>query len=250
MCLVAKRFTEKCIEQAIYAALGEVATPMTAKHTQALPAKHDSLGTPRLPAPLPGYEHIKRYWDHGLARPVAKLLPGEIYVSQGAEVIATTLGSCVAACIRDCQLGIGGMNHFMLPARSEFSEEAWGGDRVNSANRYGNWAMACLINEIVQRGGQRQHMEIKLFGGGNVLGKVTDIGRCNIEFVRHYLQQEKLAIAASDLGDIYPRRVLYFPDTGSVKVKKLKQGIHDSVLQNELRYRANLQRDATRKYQD
>lgn len=64
---------------------------------------------------LPGFEHVRRYWDPTQGSMTAKVLPGEYYVSRQEELIATVLGSCVSACIRDRRRGIGGMNHFMLP---------------------------------------------------------------------------------------------------------------------------------------
>ena len=46
---------------------------------------------------------------------MAKIMPGEYYVTKPPEEVTTLLGSCVAACIRDPDLELGGMNHFMLP---------------------------------------------------------------------------------------------------------------------------------------
>lgn len=75
--------------------------------------------SPQQPACLPDFEHINRYWDRNHETWAAKILPGEYYVSQNKkEVIATTLGSCVSACIRDKVLGIGGMNHFYVAAET------------------------------------------------------------------------------------------------------------------------------------
>ena len=72
------------------------------------------------PEPLPltrtlaGFEGIRRYRNSG-GQLVAKLLPGDYYVTREDEVLDTVLGSCVSACIRNPRLKIGGMNHFMLP---------------------------------------------------------------------------------------------------------------------------------------
>ena len=166
-------------------------------------------------------------------------MPGEFYVSKTGEMVVTVLGSCISACIRDVQLGIGGMNHFMLPIQGEHSTENWG-SATSSASRYGNWAMEFLINEILKLGGTRRNLEIKVFGGGNVLSNMTDIGERNIAFVKKYIYEENFEIASSDVGDIYPRKVLYFPDTGAVKVRKLKQTQNDTILQREISYSHNL----------
>jgi hypothetical protein len=65
---------------------------------------------PELPRPLPGFENIRRY-TNSQGQVIAKLLPGDFYVTMHDEVLDTVLGSCVSACIRNPKLGIGGMNH-------------------------------------------------------------------------------------------------------------------------------------------
>lgn len=195
-----------------------------------------------LPPCLPGYKHINRYWDRTLDLPAAKLLPGEFYVSLHGEMIATVLGSCISACIRDKVLGIGGMNHFMLPIKGDHSR-TWGSNPASTETRYGNWAMEFLINEILKNGGLRKNLEVKIFGGGKVLSNMGDVGLRNIEFVREYLASEGLKIAAEDVGDIYPRKVLYFPDTGAVKVRKMRHLHNDTIARREMSYRDQLATD-------
>ncbi len=136
-----------------------------------------------LPVALEGFEDIKRYWDRKEAVVAAKILPGEYYVTVNGEMITTVLGSCVSACIRDPAFGIGGMNHFMLPMSNDDCAGCWNGTMVNAGTRYGNFAMEHLINDILKQGARRDHLEIKVFGGGKVLTSMTDVGRRNIEFV-------------------------------------------------------------------
>ncbi len=187
-----------------------------------------------LPEPLPGFEAVNRYWDKRMNLAAAKILPGEFYVSNQGEMIVTVLGSCISACIRDKILGVGGMNHFMLPYKGEDADR-WG-NQVSEASRYGNWAMEYLINAILTQGGSRRNLEVKVFGGGQVLANMTDVGKKNIDFVTGYLAQEGLKIVAQDVGGIYPRKVLYFPDTGAVKMRKLKTMHNKTVEQREREY--------------
>ena len=63
-----------------------------------------------------------------------------------------------------------------------------------------------------------------------------DVGQKNIDFVRHFIANESLYLAAEDVGGVYPRKVLYFPDTGSVKVRKLKTVRNDVVFERERNY--------------
>ena len=200
-----------------------------------------------LPKALPEFSHINRYYDPKQEAYAAKILPGEFYVSQHGEMIVTVLGSCVAACIRDGQIGVGGMNHFMLPLnRSEEDARTLSPqqirDAVSDSARYGNWAMEYLINCILKCGGQKQNLEVKLFGGGKVLEAIQtiDVGKDNIDFVKKYLETEGLNLVASDLGSDCPRKVLYFSDTGAVKIKRMRTMTNTTVAEREVSYVKNL----------
>ena len=185
-----------------------------------------------MPPVLQGFEHVRRYWDKHQDIYAAKILPGEYYVTKYDECITTVLGSCVSACIRDVKLGIGGMNHFMLPMHR--------GDNLDSvisdAARYGNFAMEHLINDIIHFGGHRNNLEFKLFGGGRIMQAMMDVGRKNIEFVIEYLNTEGFKAIVEDLGDIYPRKVVYFPKTGRARVKKLRTMHNDTIIKRESQY--------------
>ncbi|TQV75342.1 chemoreceptor glutamine deamidase CheD [Aliikangiella marina] len=178
-----------------------------------------------LPSCWQEFNHINRYWDRKIGKPTAKLLPGEYYVTSHDEVITTVLGSCISACIRDPICGIGGMNHFMLPIQVD---NALSTD-FGRAERYGNYAMEQLINDILRNGGRRENMEVKIFGGGRVMKGVTDVGAKNIEFVKHYCELEGFQVLAEDVAGNYPRKVNYIPKTGKVFVKKLYSKHNDTI---------------------
>ncbi|PLW83951.1 chemotaxis protein CheD [Kineobactrum sediminis] len=192
---------------------------------------------PDLPRALAGFEHIKRYWDPSRKLSVAKLLPGEYYISMHGEMITTVLGSCISACIRDRKLGIGGMNHFMLPHSADIKD--WGG--TSSSARYGSYAMEKLINEILKAGGKRENLEVKAFGGGSMASGVSSVGRKNIAFLHQFLQIEGLRLISEDLGSMYPRKVNFFPDSGRAQVKKLRSIHNNTILERESEYMEQLE---------
>jgi chemotaxis protein CheD len=80
-----------------------------------------------------------------------------------------------------------------------------------------------------------------LFGGGRIIKCMTDIGRRNIEFVRRYIEAEGLKLTGEDLGGLFPRKVRYFPDTGKVQVKKLRQLHNETILSREEAYLRNIE---------
>lgn len=170
------------------------------------------------------FQHVLRYWDEPAGCWMVKLMPGDIYVTNQHEYLSTILGSCIAVCMRDTAMGIGGMNHFMLPQKTAYSSSDWGTNPVTYASRYGSWAMEYLINEILKQGGQRDQLELKVFGGGNVIPALSnDIGQRNIDFLHDYVKREGLSIAAADLGEQFSRKIIFCPKTGKVKVKRVQE---------------------------
>ena len=190
--------------------------------------------------PLLGFDHVNRFWSKQLDMEVVKILPGEYYVTCSDEVISTVLGSCISVCISEKKLGIGGMNHFMLPENKNGSDDGWQDRQIGRATRYGVDAMEHLVNDILKQGGRKNHFEIKVCGGGRMMEKMSDVGKRNIEFIRDYLQTEGYGITSEDIGDIYPRKVRYFPKTGQLQVKKLQSLYNDTIYKRENDYQNNL----------
>ena len=193
-----------------------------------------------MPPTLPGFEQINRYWDVTNSIFVAKIQPGEYYVTTNGEMITTVLGSCISACIRCAETKIGGMNHFMLPEEVSGAKDAWKVTSVNAGTRYGTFAMEHLINTILRFGGNKNALEVKLFGGGRVMQLQLDVAERNVEFIKRFVDQENLHVLSSDLGGTYPRKVIYFPQSGKVRMKKLTVTANDTLIKREQSYRNEL----------
>ena len=142
------------------------------------------------------------------------IVQGEHYVS-GEEnlAITTLLGSCVAACISDPELRVGGMNHFLLP-----------GDDVASpmAARHGVHLMELLINGLLELGASRPRLEAKLIGGARITSLAGDYGASNARFAQEFLRREGIAITGGSLGGEAGRRIQFWPSTGRVQQKLVR----------------------------
>lgn len=184
--------------------------------------KSSSLASLRSQARKPG-EASFFFFDHHFQSDAVKVLPGEYFVANQDIVIMTVLGSCIAACIWDPKVAVGGMNHFMLPE----------GDSADTSGRYGSYAMELLINEMIKLGARRESMQAKVFGGGQVMAGFTtmNVGERNTRFVLDYLHTERITIVSKDVLDIYPRKVVFFPTTGKAMVKKLAHS-HPETLES------------------
>ncbi len=161
---------------------------------------------------------------------------GEHYISAepGLEIV-TILGSCIGVCMRDPRLGLGGMNHFMMPGGAGPHATPGYEDM-----QYGLTAMERLINGLLTRGARRERLEVKVFGGAAVLQTGTNIGQSNIAFVRHYLAEERMPIAAQDVGGELGRRIHYVPQTGRVMRLRLDPARQKRVFTTEVSFRASL----------
>jgi chemotaxis protein CheD len=163
-----------------------------------------------------------------------QICQGDYYVSSSAdEILATVLGSCVAACVRDPVTGCGGMNHFLLPEAGQ-----GGAPEASLELRYGSFAMEQLVNAVLAQGGRRDRLEIKVFGGANVLRGMSAIGHRNADFVENYVRREGLRITAAHLRGRWPRRSQYSPATGQVRMREIRDTGAASIFDRELSLRA------------
>ena len=67
-----------------------------------------------------------------------------------------------------------------------------------------------------------------------------NVGDRNAAFVREFLKEERIRVTGEDLNDIYPRKVYFFPKTGRVLVKKLKQMNNYTLVKREESYASRL----------
>ena len=144
------------------------------------------------------------------------LLEGQYHVSgDPAVVLTTTLGSCVACCLRDPDAQVGGMNHFLLPGD---------GGEEREAARYGAYAMEVLINALLGRGAERGRLQAKLFGGGQLLQGLTNVGDQNVAFAEDFLLREGIALCGGSVGGPHARKIQFWPVSGRARQLELARG--------------------------
>jgi chemotaxis protein CheD len=174
--------------------------------------------------------------DSRFPHEIAAILPGEFFVSATPTIVYTVLGSCISACIRDPVISVGGMNHFMLPKPKDGGNDSWG-----ESTRYGSYAMESLINEILKQGGMKSRLEVKLFGAGKIYEGKIDVGARNAEWVLGFLKMEGLTPIKTDLGDVCPRKVYYFTQSGQVLMKRIERLKNQTIVARESDYASKIQ---------
>ena len=142
----------------------------------------------------------------------ANIVQGEQFVTDDPDVVVSTLlGSCVAACLRDPLIGVGGMNHFLLPGREDQDVS------------YGVHAMELLVNALLQRGARRERLEAKLFGGARLVKGLTDVGAKNSQFAEDFLRREGVRNIGGSLRGEHGRRIQFWPVSGRARQVLLGQ---------------------------
>ena len=148
------------------------------------------------------------------ALPGVYLHPGQLVVATQPMQVTTILGSCVAVCLWDPYLGIGGTNHFLLPRGLKTSGAPW---------KYGNIATEELIERLVQAGARMARLRAKLFGGACVLeamqGTANHLGQKNVQAAREALAKAGIPIVDEDVGGSHGRKLIYHPHEGSAFIK-------------------------------
>ena len=109
--------------------------------------------------------------------------------------------------------------------------------RVDDDNvlRFGVFAMERMINELLKLGSSRSALRVKVCGGATIVPG-AQIGIGNQNFVREYVTTERLQLVSEDLGGTQARRVLFYPDTGRLRIKRLSPLEVDELQTLEERY--------------
>jgi chemotaxis protein CheD len=155
--------------------------------------------------------------------------------------LSTLLGSCVAVCLFDPTLRIGGMNHFLLPSRTN----AANADTDIILN--GDYAMEVLVNGLLNKGAAKTRLVAKAFGGGTIVSSIRmAIGQRNAEFAHEWLDREGIPLVASDFSGPWSRKVVFVPQTGDAFCRRMPTTQADvaEVVKAEQEYERRLVRPA------
>ena len=148
--------------------------------------------------------------------PTVYLHPGQLVVATHPMQVTTILGSCVAVCLWDPSLGIGGANHYLLPT---------GLKSASNSLRYGNVAIEELLDRVARAGAQASRLRAKLFGGACVLDAMRNgtmhLGQRNVEIAQQTLAAAGIPVVDEDVGGSRGRKLVYQPHEGSAMVKLL-----------------------------
>ena len=149
--------------------------------------------------------------------PAHHLHPCMLFAPREEHLVTTLLGSCVAVCLHDPRMEVGGINHYMLAL--------WNGEGL-ATPKYGSIAIPALVRAMLDLGCARERLVAKVFGGGNVIGDsraLLTVGHRNIQVAQDLLAQEGIPIVARDVGGDTGRKLIFNTRTGTVLMSRMKR---------------------------
>jgi len=149
------------------------------------------------------------------------LYPSALFANTEKVLVNTILGSCVAVCLYDSHLQIGGINHYMLPF--------WNGQGLASP-KYGNIAIPKLIEKMNSFGCKQSNLKAKVFGGANIFESKLEqfqIGKRNIEIAQQTLNEYNIRIISSSTGGTKGRKIQFLTSTGEVRQKIIEKKMNE-----------------------
>ena len=155
-----------------------------------------------------------------LELPQTYLKPGELRVVKEPGIVVTVLGSCVAVTFFNARLRVAAICHAMLPRPKH-------GGPVTERFKYLSEAVPHMAAQFRQLGLSPLEVDVKLFGGGNVIGSKDGdhperwLGNVNVRTARELLAAEGFAIRAANVGGDRGRKILFDTATGEVLHKHL-----------------------------
>jgi chemotaxis protein CheD len=152
------------------------------------------------------------------------LHPGESYLARKPAIIRTILGSCVGVTFWSARLGVGALTHSQLPRCPTSSSAEMS---LAEGHRYVDFSIRDLARQFDNLGAHRTEVEVKLFGGADVLlvsegasAKAT-VGKLNCEAAIEVLRAEGFAVTASSLGGTSGLNIRFDTRTGEVLLRRL-----------------------------
>ena len=154
---------------------------------------------------------------------------GQLHASKNPTIIYTLLGSCVAVCLHDPVVRIGGMNHILIPGQADLNQ-------AQTAARYGANATDMLIRRIVRLGGDPKRLVAKIFGGSHMFKDIApdkSPGKKNVQSAVASLEAANITIKSRNIGGTDTRKVYFHTDTGEVFLKRVLGGTVNRLAEAE-----------------
>jgi chemotaxis protein CheD len=141
--------------------------------------------------------------------------PGYVYFSRQPATLRTVVGSCVAVCLYDRVLTMGGMNHYLKPKVH---------DKGKATPTFGNVAIPALLRMMEEAGSRRSDIVAQILGGSAPEGAThPGIGEQNVTVARQVLARQGIRVIGEDTGGSIGRKIIFDTGTGEIAVLRVQK---------------------------
>lgn len=133
------------------------------------------------------------------------------------DVLVTySLGSCIAVCLYDPAIRVGGMLHYQLPDSKIDKARA-----KKTPFMFADTGMEVLIEKLLSMEANKKRMQVKIAGAATIhIGpKGFDVGKRNHLAIRRILWKKGMFIDAEDIGGTSPRNMYMNIANGTITVR-------------------------------
>ena len=173
---------------------------------------------------------------------------GELVFAEHREVLATSLGTCIAFCLFDKRLRVGGMTHFLLPDPKFSSSEA---NVSQNPLNFGSNSIVSLLRKFKRFGSNLEDLEASIVGGciqnrdvetidersiPNFVNVARNVAHANFECAKKMVDRFGLRMKA-EYANVHSRGVQMEFNTfsGDIIVRRLNPEVKKTTLNPAVR---------------
>lgn len=158
------------------------------------------------------------------------LLPGQIHLATTPTLVSTLLGSCVALVLHSPRRRITAISHAQLPedkSKLRCSDlcpvQCLTQTAAGNRNKYVTCSTQNMLGKLAQLGIGKEDLEVKIFGGANVLSAYAPalaIGTQNVAIAHQLIAHHRLKLVGEDTGGDSGRTIYCYTDSSEVLVRR------------------------------
>jgi len=165
------------------------------------------------------------------------LKAGKLCIVEKPTVVWTILGSCVALVFHHKKSKMSAICHAQLPEEQHPEYKCSIAcptkclSETPESNRFKYVACSAryMLESFLNKGISKNAIEVKLFGGANVLntkGGRETVGEQNIRVAMGFIAKNRLNLVGKDIGGELGRTMYFYSDTGEVLLRTHKKSLH------------------------
>ncbi len=156
--------------------------------------------------------------------PLVYIKPGEACYSKNPIVVSTVLGSCISITMFSRNIKYAGISHCQLPYCKDCNSDC---TNCKDPYKYVDCTIKVMIKKFEKMQIQRKDIEVKIFGGADVLKtnspdkRMSTVGKQNIQMAIETLSKLNMTATVTDVGGQSGRKLFFLTKTGEIYLNRL-----------------------------